>query len=73
MAISLTSLVGVTVRLALDIARKFMFGAFDGIFTEASGSSIVDCNNGVGGGGNSGVGHVTMFRIGDGGGGKVEA
>ena len=64
---SLTSLVGVAARLAMDIECRFMFGALGGgVFTDVSGI-------GVGGGGSSGVGHVTMLRIGDGGGGKVEA
>ena len=65
--------VGMAAKLALDIERKFMLGALGGIFMEAAtGSSMLD-GKGVGGGGSSGVGHVTMLLMGEGGGGKVEA
>ena len=58
--------VAVEARLALDIARRFIFGAFWGILTGISGSAKLD-GKGVGGGGRSGVGQVTMLRTGEGG------
>ncbi len=57
---------GIEARLALDIARRFIFGAFWGILAGISGSAMLD-GNGVGGGGRSGVGQVTMLLTGEGG------
>ena len=63
-------------KLALEIERRFIVGALGGTLTSLLWSCSSDIGiRGVGGGGNSGVGQVTVAipLIGDGGGGKFVA